>query len=435
MKTTRRVFLKQGAFALAAVGIAPAFGPAFLRNTVFAAEPARDDKSTFGRKVLVCIFQRGAVDGLSMVVPHGDPNYYQFRSVDNNGIAIARTGENGVIDLDGHFGLNPALAALKPIFDSGHLAPIQACGSPNATRSHFDAQDYMELAMFNKNAGAGWLTRTIQNCPEDQAKIASAFRSVSMTSVLPLSLRGSDSLAIPNLNTFDVGSGMAMPSAQKKSDSNGFESLYDDAVGDVLHGAGNDTFDALKQLRSIRAAKYVPAGGAQYPRNDLGQALMQIAQLIKSNVGLEVAFAETGGWDTHHNQGGASGQLARNLKGFGDALAAFYQDMGDRMADVTVLTMSEFGRTVRQNGTGGTDHGHANCFFAMGGDVAGGKVLGNWPGLAPEQLYQNRDLQVTTDFRNVFAEMAQKQMGVRDLKTVFPDFAVSPQNYRKILRA
>lgn len=434
MKTTRRVFLKQGAFAMAAVGLAPAFGPSFLRNTVYAAEPARDGKSTFGRKVLVCIFQRGAVDGLSMVVPHGDPNYYQFRTVDNNGIAIARTGDNSVIDLDGTFGLNPALAALKPIFDSGHLAPIQACGSPNPSRSHFDAQDFMELAMFDKNTRDGWLARTIAHCPEDQAKLTTAFQSVSMTSILPLSLRGSDALAIPNLNTFDVGSGMVMPMAEKKANSNGFESLYDDAVGDVLHGAGDETFDALKQLRSIRAAKYVPSNGAEYPRNDLGQSMMQIAQLIKSNVGLEVAFAESGGWDTHHNQGGANGQLARNLQGFGDSLAAFYKDMGDGMADVTVLTMSEFGRTVRQNGTGGTDHGHANCFFAMGGDVAGGKVLGDWPGLAPEQLYQNRDLQVTTDFRNIFAEMAAKQMGVRDLTAVFPEFTVSPQNFRNILR-
>lgn len=434
MKTTRRVFLKQGALAMAAVGLGPAFGPSFLRNTVYAAEPARDGKSAFGKKVLVCIFQRGAVDGLSMVVPHGDPQYYQLRSVDNGGIAIAQTGDGGVIDLDGHFGLSPALAALKPIYDSGHLAPIQACGSPNASRSHFDAQDFMELAMFDKTARAGWLARTLQNCPEDAAQRANAFRSVSMTSMVPLSLQGSGALAMSNLNTFDVGSGIDMSGAQRSSDSQGFESLYDDAVGDVLHGEGNDTFDALKQLRGIRAAHYVPSNGAQYPGNDLGQSLMQIAQLIKANVGMEIAFAESGGWDTHHNQGGAQGALARNLRGFGDSLAAFYRDMGDDMAHVTVLTMSEFGRTVRQNGTGGTDHGHANCFFAMGGDVAGGKVLGQWPGLADEQLYQNRDLEVTTDFRNVFAEMAQKQMGVSDLSVVFPEFTVQPQNFRNILR-
>jgi uncharacterized protein (DUF1501 family) len=442
MKTTRRVFLKQGAMGLVAAGIGPAFGPSFLRNTAFAEEPKRNGKAGGGRKVLICIFQRGAVDGLSMVVPHGDPFYYQHRSL--GGIAIARSGEGGVIDLDGTFGLNPNLQALKPLYDAGHLAAIQAVGSPSATRSHFDAQDFMEAAIIDRASRDGWLARTLENCPEDAAHRAaqgdaaqqSAFRGIAMTGQVPRSLQGyADALAIPDLDTFDVKGDMAMGAMGTSSaDANGFEALYDHAVGDVLHGTGQETFEALKQLRAITSKPYAPAGGARYPNGKFGEALRQIAQLVKADVGLEVAFAESGGWDTHNNQGGAQGTLARRLREFGDGLAALYADLGDRMSDVVILTMSEFGRTVRQNGNNGTDHGHANCFFVLGGDVAGGKVLGQWPGLAPEQLYENRDLQVTTDFRDVFAEVAQKQMGVRDLQAVFPGYDASPAKFRGVLR-
>jgi uncharacterized protein (DUF1501 family) len=434
MKTTRRVFLKQGAMALVAAGVAPTFGPAFLRSTAFADEPRRNGKAGGGRKVLICIFQRGAVDGLSMVVPHGDPFYYQHRSV--NGIAIAQTGEGGVLDLDGKFGLNPNLRALKPLYDAGHLAAIQAVGSPSATRSHFDAQDFMEAAVLDKSARDGWLARTLENCPEDAARRAgqNAFRGVALTGQVPRSLQGySDALAIPDLNTFDVKDEMAM-GAMGANKNGGFEALYDQAVGDVLHGTGKETFEALKQLRAITAKPYAPENNARYPNGKFGDSLRQIAQLIKADVGLEVAFAESGGWDTHNNQGGAQGTLGRRLQEFGGGLAALYADLGDRMDDVVILTMSEFGRTVRQNGTNGTDHGHATCFFALGGKVAGGKVLGDWPGLAPEQLYENRDLQVTTDFRDVFAEIAQKQMGVRDLKAVFPSYTTSATKFRGVLR-
>ncbi len=433
MNTTRRIFLKQGAMALVAAGVAPVFGPAFLRQTVFADEPRRNGRAGGGRKVLICIFQRGAVDGLSMVVPHGDPFYYQHRNV--NGIAIARTGDNGVIDLDGQFGLNPNLKPLKAIYDSGHLAAIQAVGSPSATRSHFDAQDFMEAAIIDHGSKNGWLARTLINCPEDaanRAKQQSAFRSVAMTGQVPRSLMGySGALAIPDLGNFDVKGNMMMSGA---SAADGFEALYDQAVGDVMHGTGKETFEALKQLRDITSKPYLPANNATYPNGKFAEALRQIAQLIKADVGVEIAFAESGGWDTHNNQGGAQGQLARNLQQFGQGLAALYNDLGDRMNDVVILTMSEFGRTVRQNGTNGTDHGHATCFFALGGNVNGGKVHGDWPGLVPEQLYENRDLKVTTDFRSVFAEVAQKQMGVKDLPAVFPEFNATPGNFRGVLR-
>lgn len=432
MNITRRVFLKQGAMAVVAAGIGPAFGPSFLRNTAFADEPHRSGKAGNGRKVLICIFQRGAVDGLSMVVPHGDPFYYQHRNV--NGIALARTGENGVLDLDGHFGFHPALKVLKPLYDSGHLAAIQAVGSPAATRSHFDAQDFMEAAILDKSARDGWLARTLKNCPEDAARRSQTFRGVALTGQVPRSLQGySDALAIPDLSTFDVKDGAMMMGGGNKS--GGFEALYDKAVGDVLHGTGKETFEALKQLRSITAQPYSPERGAAYPRGKFGESLKQIAQLVKADVGLEVAFAESGGWDTHNNQGGAQGSLSRRLQEFGQGLAALHADLGDRMNDVVILTMSEFGRTVRQNGTNGTDHGHGTCFLALGGGVAGGKVLGQWPGLAPEQLYENRDLQVTTDFRDVFAEVAQKHMGVRDLKAVFPNYDAAPTRYRRVLRS
>ncbi len=432
MKTTRRIFLKSGAMALASVGILPALGPQFLRRAVWA-DDARGGAGA-GRKTLVCIFLRGAVDGLSVVVPHGDANYYNLRSVGGAGIALARTGEGGVVDLDGHFGFNPALSMLAPIYKAGHLGAIHAVGSPNPTRSHFDAQDYMESAApGNKGVSTGWLTRALAACPEDarNGKIS----TVSLTAQVPRSLDGDkDALAIPNLQTFGIGrDGRAMNIGGDTS--GGFEALYAGAVGDVLHGAGAETFDAVKTLNGLDPAHYKPAGGANYGRSPLGQSLSQIAQLIKADLGLEVAFAEAGGWDTHVAQGGAGGQLGRKLGDLGAALAAFYADLGDRMGDVTVLTMSEFGRTARQNGDGGTDHGHGTVFLAMGGNVAGGKVLGDWPGLAPDQLNEGRDLAVTTDFRRVFGEVAHKQLGVADLSSVFPNYKISAADFRGVLRS
>ncbi len=442
MNTSRRVFLKSGALALASVGLMPGLGPDFLRGTAFAADNQRNAHRAGGKKVLVCIFLRGAVDGLSVVVPHGDADYYNLRQVNNNGIALARSGENGVIDLDGTFGLNPALAALKPIFDGGHLAPIQAVGSPNATRSHFDAQDYMESAVpGNKSINTGWLARVSAQCPEDTEK-GKQIQTVSMTARLPRSLDGdADALAISDLATFGIGRGNASNGGKRRNvaavsggnNGGGFEALYDGAVGDVLHGTGQETFEAIKILSSLDPNKYAPAGKANYGNSQLGRSLKQIAQLIKADVGTEIAFAETGGWDTHANQGGAGGQLARRLGDVGAALAAFWADMGDGMADVTVLTMSEFGRTARQNGNGGTDHGHGTCFLALGGDVAGGQVLGQWPGLAPDKLYENRDLAVTTDFRSVFAEIADKHLGIQDIQAVFPGFAADAKDYRGVI--
>ena len=212
-----------------------------------------------------------------------------------------------------------------------------------------------------------------------------------------------------------------------------FESMYAEAVAGTLGGTAKESFEAANILQKSKPTSIQPENGAVYPQNPLGNSLRQIAQLIKSNVGLEVAFTDVGGWDTHAGEGGAQGQLANNLRNFSDAIAAFAKDLGSRMSDVVLVTMSEFGRTVRENGNRGTDHGHANVMLVLGGGVKGGKVYGKWPGLAPEQLFENRDLAVTTDFRDVFGELVTKQLGVATLKTVFPGYDSAPSKWRGVL--
>lgn len=432
MNVNRRIFLKQGALAFACFGAGPFWGPNFLRNTAFAADlgTARDNK------ILICIFQRGAVDGLSMVAPYGDPFYYQNRKDISLAAPSQAAGNSGVLDLDGYFGLNPAMAPLLPLFKNGTLAAIQACGSPNASRSHFDSQDLMEAGTdHDKGVADGWLNRLLGCCPEDAAK-RTAFRAVSMTSVVPRSLQGEeDTLAMRDLDTFGLAGDTSVPMAGPTGSANGFESMYGAAVDTVLHGTARESFDALDLLKQARTANYQPANGATYPETAFGRNLRQISQLIKANVGLQIAFAEVEGWDTHSNQGGAGGQLATKLGAFSQALAALHQDLGDRMADVVVVTMSEFGRTVHQNGNRGTDHGHGTCFFAMGGSVKGGKVYGDWPTLAPDKLFQNRDLAVTTDFRDVFGEICAKHFNVpmADMPKLFPSYAVDSQRFRNYL--
>src|SRR5580698_919230 len=288
MKLTRRAFLKRGGLALVSVGAMPLWGPSFLQKLVFAAEPAR---ATDSKKVLICIFQRGAVDGLSMVVPYGDRYYYESRS----DIAIAeptqRAGPSGVIDLDGFFGLNPNMAALLPMYQSGHLALIQACGSPSSSRSHFDAQDFMECGVADdKSTRTGWLNRALLECPEDRAKLT-PFRAVSMTSILPRTLQGDqEALAIPDLKSFGVNDAGITANTATGSAANGFEGMYDSAVGDLLHGNGKDAFDAISMLKAADPTKYAPQNGAKYPNGAFGRSLMQIAQMIKANIGVEVAF-------------------------------------------------------------------------------------------------------------------------------------------------
>jgi uncharacterized protein (DUF1501 family) len=426
----RRVFMKSGALALVTMGLSPSF----LRRTTFGADLLQGAalKGAARGKTLICLFQRGAADALNVVVPHGDAAYYRLRP----NIAIPRpslaSGAAGAIDLDGFFGLHPALAPMKPLWDQGILAPVHAVGSPSSTRSHFDAQDYMETGTPDqKGTRDGWLNRYLAlkgtceaGCMQDAKP--SPFRAVSMTQQTPRILEGpSPTIAMNSLDEFSVRA--TGPAADR------LEALYRTGSADVVHAAGGEMFEAVKILRAANPQKYLPQNGAAYPSSQFGQRLRQIAQLVKADVGLEVAFADVGGWDTHVNQGASTGQLALRLDDFARSIAALVADLGDRMADVTIMTMSEFGRTVRQNGNGGTDHGHASALFVIGGSVKGRKVHGAWPGLEPEQLYDGRDLALTTDFRAVFSEVAAKQLGAARLDAVFPGFSAGGRSWLGLL--
>ncbi|MBM4443236.1 MAG: DUF1501 domain-containing protein [Candidatus Rokubacteria bacterium] len=422
MTPGRRAFLKGGACAL----IASSGVPPFLVRAA-AAAPAR-------RKILVAVFQRGAVDGLSMVPPYGDPAYRAARP--ELALAPPRRGESATaLDLDGHFALHPALAPLMPLWEARGLAVVHACGSPDNTRSHFDAQDYMETGTPGvKSTPDGWLGRTARTLPESRSPL----RSVALGAGVPRMLRGGGrALAMRSIERFDVTAAPASPStgamagdgmsgAMPGRGATGFEALYERAGSDPVRGAGRETFEAVRMLKQADAARLPAAHGAVYPRGRFAESLRQIAQLIRADVGLEIAFADVEGWDTHVAQGAEQGQLANRLREFGGALAAFAQDLGDRMSDVLVLTMSEFGRTVAANGSRGTDHGRATAMLVLGGDVRGGKVYGRWPGLARAQREDGRDLAVTTDFRTLFAEVAGRHLGVAQPAALFPGWKEPP---------
>ncbi len=424
----RRIFLKSGALSLVTLGLTPSF----LRRTALAMELPRAARG----KTLIVLFQRGAADALNVVVPFGDTHYYTGRPQLAIGSPARTSGAAGAIDLDGYFGLHPALASFKPLWDRGLLAPIHAVGSPSSTRSHFDAQDYMETGTpDNKGTTDGWLNRylavqgTCEACTPGAAASKAPFRAVAMTAQTPRILEGaSPTVAMNSIEEFSIRTNGG--EAEKR-----LEALYRTGSADLVHGSGTEMFEALKVLRAANPQQYKPAAGVEYPRSQFGQRLLAIAQLIKAGVGLEVAFADVGGWDTHVNQGGAQGQLAQRLGDFSQSIAALVADLGDRMDDVVILTMSEFGRTVRQNGTGGTDHGHAGAMFVIGGSLASPRtVLGRWPGLAPEQLHEGRDLALTTDMRAVFSEIASKHLGAASLDRIFPGYAQPQAHWLRVLR-
>jgi uncharacterized protein (DUF1501 family) len=396
---SRRRFLKSTGMGLLAFGLPPAF-------VVRAAEAQQNG----GKKVLVLVFQRGGMDGLNAVIPFKDRSYYSLRPT----IAIAEpaTGEERAIDLDGFYGLHPSLAPLKTIYDKGHLAIVHASGSPDNTRSHFDAQDYMEIGTPGiKSTPDGWLNR----CLQENRRSASPFRAVALTAQLPRILAGgARTLTLSSIAEFRLRNAAFNGALQR---------LYTGTTDALFHGAGESLFAAMAELRSVEAK--IPASAETYPAGRFGASLAQIARLIKANIGLEIAFTQLDGWDTHVNEGGAAGQLANRLRVLADGVAAFYRDLGDQMDNVVLLTLSEFGRTARENGNRGTDHGHANVMFALGGRVRGGKVYGRWPGLAPEALYEGRDLDLTTDFRTVCGEVISRHLGQRDLAKIFPNFRAS----------
>ncbi len=396
MDGARRSFLKSAGFGFLALGLPPAF----LVRAAGAEQAGRG-------KVLVVVFQRGGMDGLNAVVPFKDRAYYNLRP--NIAIAEPGSGAERAIDLDGFYGLHPALAPLKSIYDKGHLAIVHAAGSPDNTRSHFDAQDYMELGTPGiKSTPDGWLNRHLR----ETVRSDSPFRGVALTAQTPRMLAGNAPvLTLSSIEEFRL---------RNESMSRPLQRLYAEASDPLFRQGANSLFGALALLRKLDAK--IPAGATNYPAGRFGTALKQITRLIKANVGLEIAFAEIEGWDTHVNEGGATGQLANRLKELGEVLAAFYQDLGERMDDVMLVTMSEFGRTARENGNRGTDHGHANVMFAMGGRVRGGKVYGRWPGLAPEVLYEGRDLDLTTDYRTVCGEALTRHLGQKDLGKIFPGF-------------
>ena len=396
MNSSRRAFLQSAGLGFLALGLPPAF-------LVRAAQaPSAKNKS------LVVVFQRGAMDGLNVVIPFKDAAYYRLRP----SIAVPEPGSNeeSAIDLDGFYALHPALAPLKNIYDRGHLGFIHAAGSPDNTRSHFDAQDYMEIGTPGiKSTADGWLNRALL----ENKNNPSHFRGVAVTAQLPRMLSGrTPALTLSSIEEFRFRN-EALGKALAK--------LYAITEDRELRFGAENLFGAMSELKRLDSK--IPVSSERYPAGRFGVGLAQIARLIKADVGLEVAFTEIGGWDTHANEGGATGQLANRLRELGEALAAFYRDLGDRMDDVVVLTMSEFGRTARENGNRGTDHGHANVMFAMGGHVLGGKVYGRWPGLAPEALNEGRDLALTTDFRTVCGEVLTRHLGQIELAKIFPGFS------------
>jgi uncharacterized protein (DUF1501 family) len=411
----RRFFIKSGSIALASVGMSLS-APSFLERVVMGRESIAAAGGR--RKTLIAIFQRGAVDGLNMVVPFGESAYYAARP----SIAIPKPMAGNVesaIDLDGFFGLHPAMNPFKPLWDSKRLAIIHASGSPDNSRSHFDATDYMESATPGvKSTPDGWLNRYMQSKKDPQG---SSFRAVAITKEMPRALMGrAPSIAMANLANFSIRAGKSSENLQS-----GFEALYAQHSKDVLAGTGRESLEAVTYLKKANPAQYQPENGAVYPTNAFGTSLKQIAQLIKANVGLEIAFTDIPDWDTHANQ---PGRLANLLQQFSSGIAALYQDLGQRMDDVVVLTMSEFGRTVKENGNRGTDHGHANAMFVIGNSVLGGKVYGRWPGLKNDQLFEGRDLALTTDFRDVFGEVAARHLGATDMKSVFPGYHLTRPN-------
>jgi uncharacterized protein (DUF1501 family) len=402
---TRRVFLRDSAIVMAGMGVAPGW---------LARAAAAGSRK---RKTLVAIFMRGAADGLNIVVPFGDKRYKELRptlainppSPQNNA-----NGNNGAIDLDGAFALNGAMQPLRALWEKKQLAIIEATGSPDPSRSHFDAQDSMECGTPGKTGGNGWLNRALPAAGGE----ASLMRAVALGKQVPHCLRGENEvIAIGNLQQFNI---------EDQSAEAIMQSMYATTPDASVSRTGKDAFEAMKVIRSIQdtpqntpASPPFPAAQRIGQSGDFGRNLQQLARLLKAEAGVEVAFADIGGWDHHGNE---NQQLPNLLRQFSAGIVSFCQEMGDRMEDIVLVTMSEFGRTAAENGNGGTDHGHGSFMMVIGGPVRGGQVYGKWPGLEKEQLFEGRDLAVTTDYREVLSELVRGHLGQQNLSTVFPGF-------------
>jgi uncharacterized protein (DUF1501 family) len=395
---SRRQFLRS-AGALAALGAVPGF----LGRALAASEAATG-------KTLVLLFLRGGADGLSIVPPVGDPAYRAARPA----LALAAPGnDGGALRLDDVFALHPALAPLMPLWSEGTLGIVHAAGLPGATRSHFDAQDFCESGTPGlKSTADGWLNRAVQRTSGPDG----AFRVVAMQPTLPRMLVGdAPAVAMSSLGQFRLPGG---PGA-----SGAFDALYAQAVDTALRTTGLETFEALREAGSAKLAQLPAANGAEYGNAPIARRLQDVARLIRSGVGLQVAVTDMGGWDTHVGEGTEKGQLASRLTELGGALAAFARDLGARWADTRVVVMTEFGRTARENGNRGTDHGTASVMLVLGGGVRGGRVVGGYRGLGRSELFEERDLAIGTDVRSVLWEAARGQLGLRDGSRVFPGFS------------
>jgi len=419
---SRRGFIKAGGLALFSIGLGGL--PNFV---VEAAQKILPNQPFYRKKILICIFQRGAMDGLMAVSPFTDINFSSARPslfIPANKLP----NSPNLIDLDGRFGMHPSMGSFTGLFSQKQLAIVHGIGSPNNTRSHFDAQDFMESGTpFNKGTSSGWLNRAVGLLGHDAL---TPFQAVSLTSSLPRSLYGPNStLAIANLQDFALQSrnNPMVPNLAASS----FEELYDQTSASLLRNTGKESFEAMKIIQNTDIRNYKPSPKANYPNSPLSNSLKQIAQLVKMNVGLEIAFAESGGWDTHFNQGAQNGIFARNIQDFTNSISALWNDLEAFQDDVIIMTMTEFGRTVRENGTGGTDHGRASCNFIIGNEIAGGKVYGDVPVLVKENLEDGRDLPVTTDFRTVFSEITQKHFSLKNNTVLFPDFSSIPLGIMK----
>jgi len=394
---SRRQFLRS-AGALAALGAVPGF-----LGRALAASGAASGKT------LVVVFLRGGADGLSIVPPVGDPAYRAARPT----LALAAPGKDGgALRLDDVFGLPPALSALLPLWSDGSLGIVHAAGLPGATRSHFDAQDFCESGTPGlKSTADGWLNRAVQRTAGPDG----AFRVVAVQPTLPRMLVGdAPAVAMSSLGQFRLPGG--------PGSSGAFDALYAQAVNTALRTTGLETFEALREAGSAKLAQLPPSNGAEYGNAPLARRLQDVARLIRSGVGLQVAVTDIGGWDTHVGEGTEKGRLASRLDELGGALAAFARDLGARWADTRMVVMTEFGRTARENGNRGTDHGTASVMLVLGGGVRGGRVVGGYRGLGRSELFEERDLAIGTDVRSVLWEAVRGQLGLRDASAVFPGF-------------
>jgi uncharacterized protein (DUF1501 family) len=392
----------------------------FFRSAGAAALPllaprlvfAQDAKVAANTDTLVIVFQRGGMDALNAVVPHGDADYYRLRPT--IGVPRPGSGSTAALDLDGFFGLNPALSPLLPLYQAGRLAAVHATGFSLSSRSHFDCQDFMErAALLNAGVSSGWLNRYLE-----LAGVTRTFEAVGVGSAVPYSLRGT--APVIGLSNFS-GFALRTQSTRGAAIANTYARLYDAET--LLASSSRRALSAVDELAAANPGQYSDENGATYPDSTFGGQLRQVAQLIKAGVGLKVASVDIGDWDHHDN---LVAELDSRLDDLGRSLAAFDTDLGTRMAGVTLVTMTEFGRRVQENASRGTDHGSGYGMLLMGGGVIGRSVYRNWPGLADNQLHRG-DLAITTDYRTVLTELIEKRMGGSDLARVFPGFTAGPR--------